>query len=130
MTFRGAPFYDTSALGPVSKRRVREDKDEPARCPFCREFLKFPEKVKTALGECMGGRCSCGAVYVLDPTGHNVGEAYLDALALAFGEAWNDASGDTYQEAVFQFDPRTYRLSPVQDIRRMDSTGKMVFIKK
>jgi hypothetical protein len=111
------------------KPRVREDKDEVAKCPFCKEFLKEPEHMETEMGECIGGRCNCGAVYCLDPTGHNVGEAYLDALVLAYGEGWGHASEDGYSEAVFAYDARTHRLSPVKEIRRLDSSGKIVFIK-
>jgi hypothetical protein len=109
--------------------RVREDKDEVAKCPFCKEFLKEPENIKTEMGQCIGGRCSCGAVYSLDPTGHNVGEAYLDALVLAFGEDWGQVAEGAYTEAVFTYNARIHRLSPVSEIRRLDSSGKIVFIK-
>ena len=40
----------------------------------------------TELGAIISGRCACGAVYVCDPTGHNVGEAYGDAIAFAKGD--------------------------------------------
>jgi hypothetical protein len=32
---------------------------------------------------CLGGRCDCGAVYVIDETGKDGGAALLDAQALA-----------------------------------------------
>jgi hypothetical protein len=32
---------------------------------------------------CLGGRCACSAVYVLDETGRDGGQALLDAQALA-----------------------------------------------
>jgi hypothetical protein len=32
---------------------------------------------------CLGGRCSCGAVFVIDETGREGGRARLDLLALA-----------------------------------------------
>ena len=81
------------------------------------------------VGQCIGGKCSCGAVYCVDPTGHNVGEAYLDALVLAFGDDWDQIAEGTYSEAVFTYDARTHRLSPVREIRRLDASGKIVFIK-
>jgi hypothetical protein len=111
------------------KPRIREDKDEVAKCPFCSEFLSEPEPIKTALGEGIGGRCSCGAVYSFDPTGHNVGEAYLDALALAYGEGWNRIPEDSYDEVVLQYDARTGKLSAIREMRRLEMTGKIVFIK-
>jgi len=85
--------------------------------------------MKTVLGEGIGGRCTCGAVYAFDPTGHNVGEAYLDALALAYGEDWNSVPADSYDELVLQYDARTGRLSPIREIRRVELTAKLVFIK-
>lgn len=111
------------------KPRVREDKNEVAKCPFCNEFFKEPERMETEMGECIGGKCSCGAVYCFDPTGHNVGEAYLDALVLAYGEDWGGVADDAYSEAVFAYDARTHRLTPVKETRRPDSSGKVVFIK-
>lgn len=108
---------------------MRKEKDEWARCPFCNEWLKVPEDIKTETGEFVGGRCGCDAVYAYDPTGHNVGEAYLDALCFACGENWAMLMpGDDYSEAVFNYDLRVHRLSPIKDIRR-DYSGKMVFIK-
>lgn len=112
--------------------RQREDKDETPRCPFCALLLREPENIKTAAGGFIGGRCECGAVYACDPTGHNVGEAYLDALEYASGEGRDIFSSlqsdEHYEEAVFNYDLRTHRLWNIKDIRR-DYSGKIVFIK-
>ncbi len=114
------------------KRRVREEKDEMARCPFCRALLNVPEDIRTASGDFLGGRCECGAVYVCDPTGHNVGQGYLDALAYACGDDWDKLnslnSGRDYSEAVLNYDVRTHRLLEIEDIRR-NFLGKMIFIR-
>lgn len=113
------------------KPRVREDKDETAKCPFCKELLATPGDIKTETGEFIGGRCGCGAVYACDPTGHNVGEAYLDALTYACGEDWECFNSldpeKNYREAVFNYDIRTHRLQDIKDIRR-DYSGKIIFI--
>ncbi len=112
-------------------RRVREEKDSAPKCPFCHELLDIPENIKSEGGDFLGGRCSCGAVYACDPTGHNVGQAYLDALMYAYGDDWDrlNSSGETdYSEAVFNYDVRTHRLTPVEDIRR-DFSGKIFFVK-
>lgn len=113
------------------KPRVREDKDETARCPFCKEPLKMPKEIRTEIGGFIGGRCSCGAVYACDPTGHNVGEVYLDALVYACDEDWNSFHSldpeKNYSEAVFNYDLRTHRLQDIRDIRR-DYSGKIIFI--
>lgn len=114
------------------RQRTREDKNETARCPFCRQEIKAPEEIKTETGGFMGGRCDCGAVYVCDPTGHNVGEAYLDALTYACGEDWMKFaslnSGENYREAVLNYDLRSHRLWETRDIRR-DYSCKIIFIK-
>lgn len=106
------------------KFRIREDKDAGPKCPFCERLLIMPETVKTATGEFVGGRCECGAAFACDPTGHNVGEAYLDAIMYASG-AGLDAD---YREAVFNYDINTHRLWHIKDIRR-DYSGKIVFVK-
>lgn len=112
--------------------RLREDKDEGSRCPFCNQLIKAPDSIKTEGSEFIGGRCDCGTVYACDPTGHNVGEAYLDALTYACGDDWdvfNSLSPDAdYREAVFNYDLKTNRSWNVKDIRR-DYSGKIVFVK-
>lgn len=114
------------------RNRVREDKDETARCPFCRQSIEAPEEIKTEAGGFIGGRCACGAVYVCDPTGHNVGEAYLDALTYACGEDWmkfeSPDPGEDFREAVFNYDLRRHKLWESRDIRR-DYSSKIIFIK-
>lgn len=112
--------------------RQRKEKNEAAQCPFCNEFLQIPEDIKTASGSFTGGRCSCGTVFVCDPTGHNLGEAYLEALLYACDEDWgvfNSLNADIrYDEAVFNYDLRAHRLWNTRDVRR-DYSGKIIFIK-
>ncbi len=114
------------------KHRVREDKNETARCPFCKGDINPPQEVKTETGGFTGGKCKCGAVYVLDPTGHNVGEAFADALSYACAEGsaefGSPGEGGNYLEAVFNYDLRTHKSWEVKDIRR-DYSGKIIFIK-
>ena len=114
------------------KPRAREDKDETARCPFCKAFIGAPEEIKTESGGFTGGKCQCGAVYACDPTGHNVGEAYVDAIAYACGGDWAGVgslnAGENYREAVFNYDLRAHRLWEVRDIRR-DYSAKIIFIR-
>jgi hypothetical protein len=54
-------------------------------CPFCWEWLppaRTLSDVFSAEG-CQGGRCGCGAFFVLDLTGRSGGQALLDAQVLA-----------------------------------------------
>lgn len=63
-----------------------------AKCPFCGNIFEIPCEIKAKLGNVFsGGRCSCGAVYVFDRTGHNLGEAYVDALVLSCDGDWDMA---------------------------------------
>ncbi len=92
----------------------------------------MPDNIKSESGDFLGGRCSCGAVYACDPTGHSVGQTYLDALVYACGDDWNrfnslDSEKD-YSEAVFNYDVRSHRMVEIEDIRR-NFSGKIIFIK-
>jgi len=113
------------------KPKVRQDKDESARCPFCSGTIPPPEAIRTETGEFTGGRCECGAVYACDPTGHNVGEAYLDALIYASGGDWNKVQSidaESFHEAVRNYDMGAHRMWEIRDIRR-DYACKIIFIK-
>jgi len=95
-------------------------------------MIRPPEEIKTESGGFIGGKCDCGAVYVCDPTGHNVGEAYLDALTYACGENFMTFdslnAGEEYREAVFNYDTRAHTLREIRDIRR-DYSSKIIFVK-
>jgi hypothetical protein len=54
-------------------------------CPFCWEWLPKPTVQPRSFSgsECRGGRCSCGAFFVVDETGKSGGTAFLDVQALA-----------------------------------------------
>jgi hypothetical protein len=56
-------------------------------CVFCREPVPRPEfrlDLFSSDGS-FGGRCRCGAVFVIDETGRSGGQAVLDLQALAAG---------------------------------------------
>lgn len=112
---------------------LREYRDyyRDARCPFCNEPIRMPSVIKTELGEVVGGDCNCGAVYTCDLTGHNIGEALLDALVFACDNDWNglfNLGSNDYDEAVFNYDINTHRTWNIRDVRR-DQGGKIIFIK-
>ncbi len=98
-------------------------------CPFCGKNITAPEKTKTDFGEIISGRCACGAVYVCDPTGHNMGEAYMDALAFAKGD-WKFAemsSDEDYLTNDMDYDLRTH--SRLYSKSTGQSGGKLIFVK-
>jgi len=55
-------------------------KRRPLQCPFCDNYLRNPIDLNFKSLEITGGICICGSVYVLDRTGHNLGEIMMDAL--------------------------------------------------
>jgi len=68
----------------MKKRRRLKTPSLRAGCPFCWEWLPTAEKLTTVFSsDSRGGRCPCGAVFVVDETGRLGGQALLDALALA-----------------------------------------------
>lgn len=100
-----------------------------AECPFCASFILRPEATKTDFGEILSGRCTCGAVYVCDPTGHNAGEAYMEAMALAKGD-WDLQCFDG--ETDYQTFDMDYDLNRHQRVytKGMGSvSGKLIFVK-
>lgn len=54
-------------------------------CPFCWEWIPTPKTQLNVFSPegCLGGRCECGAVFVVDETGKAGGQALLDVQALA-----------------------------------------------
>ncbi len=116
-------------------KKVREDKSvltEP-RCPFCNETFEPPEEVSTELGFLTGGTCKCGAVYVYDISGKNLGEAYVDALSYACKEDWDMAMSlepeRDYDEILFEYDADTHTIPFKSGDRFQNKSGKMIFIK-
>jgi len=64
---------------------VRAKRNKPrATCAFCLRKLKKPKQRDDVFSGdgAKGGRCACGASYVLDETGRSGGQALLDAMAL------------------------------------------------
>jgi len=78
-------------------------------CPFCGKTIIRPEDTQTEFGKVLYDRCSCGAVYVCDPTGHNTGEAYMEALALLKGNWDMDIldPGFDYEAEEMDYDLRS-----------------------
>jgi len=97
-------------------------------CPFCGKEIERPAVTKTEFGEVLSGKCSCGAVYVCDPTGRNAGEAYMEALALAKGD-WEigqlNQDGD-YRTSDIDYDLKTHQR--VYSGGRSVKSGKLIFV--
>ena len=73
--------------------------------------------------EVLGGTCrTCGAIFVVDQSGKNVGEVMVQALGMAADKLSKDFSemiaGEDYEDAILNYDWRTHRSSGI-------STGYM-----
>lgn len=101
----------------------------PAECPFCKKYINPPEEVTTEFGNVLSGRCNCGAVYVCDPTGRNVGEAYMEALAIAKGD-WNVhliGEGEDYMVKEINYDLKSN--TQIYSSSKQEIGGKLIFVR-
>lgn len=80
-----------------------------------------------------GGTCSgCGARYLMDPTGKNVGEVMMQGLALAAEQLSKDVAelvaGEDYDEVILSYDWRTHR-STGEPRNIMDRSGRLYVVR-
>jgi hypothetical protein len=114
-----------------SKFEGRNVVEKPA-CPFCYSPLERPEEARSS--NMPMGCCTCGAAYVCDVTGHNLGSALVDALVRACNgdsdKAWNLLPEEDYLERqVRDYDLETHRIvhGGVYQGRRI--AGTLLFIR-
>lgn len=103
-------------------------------CPFCRTPLARPRELQLRSAETVsGGRCAtCGALYLLDPTGRNVGEVMTQALAITAEELSRDLTeivpGEDYDDMILSYDWRTHR-SAGEATHHLDRSGRLYVIR-
>lgn len=109
------------------------ERDTVLRCPFCGEVAGVPVDIRTPFGdEIEGGYCDCGAVYVFDRTGRKLGEAFTEALVLAFDwdyDAAFSAPDGSYEEAVMRFNPRIRKFLEGEGSFN-DRCGRFYFVRR
>ncbi len=81
------------------------------QCPFCERPIEEPREIQSRFGSSIsGGRCECGAVYVYERSGHNLGDAYVDALTLAcegdMDKAWSLTPDKDYEILELTYNTR------------------------
>lgn len=125
------------------KRRKRKTDEERARategrssvlkCPLCGETPGIPSDIDTPFGgEVEGGTCGCGAVYVYDRTGKMLGEAFTEALVMAFEwdyDAAFSAPEGSYEEGVVRFNPRVTQFFMGEGDAR-DRSPRFYFVRR
>jgi len=109
---------------------------EEPRCPFCTEILPRPRELEPRrLGDFEYGVCKCGAVFVHDVTGHNLGAAMVEALGFACDDdwdmAWDLAPEDDYLDALIErYDSRSHMIYPLgHDFEGNPVRGALSFIR-
>ena len=85
-------------------------------CPFCSSLIMPPQEMVTRFGTTFTGwKCECGAVYVYEESGHNLGDAYVDALGYLCGndldKAWALIPEVDYEVREMTIDRRRNRFS-------------------
>ncbi|MGQ9499679.1 MAG: DVU0298 family protein [Dissulfurimicrobium sp.] len=78
-----------------------------ARCPLCDRLIERPMTMEPQrFSDFEFGTCECGAVYVHDITGHNLGAAFIEALGCACNDNWDMVfeltSGEDYQDVLLE----------------------------
>lgn len=120
------------------KVRARDDggdqgRSKVLRCPFCKGIPGVPADVPTPFGdEVEGGHCECGAVYVYDRSGRKLGEAFTEALVMAFEwdyDAAFAAPEGSYEEAVIRFNPRVGQFLDGEGSYK-DRSGRFYFVRR
>ena len=89
----------------------RGNADNVLRCPFCERDLDEPQEIMTRFGNMVsGGKCECGAAYVYERSGHNIGDAYVDVLGLAcdgdMDKAWTLTPEEDYEVKELSYNTR------------------------
>ncbi len=103
-------------------------------CPFCRTAFARPAELRlSAVETVQGGICQgCGAIYVLDPTGKNVGEVMVQAIGMAADRLSKQSADmvpdEDYEDIILNYDWRTHRSSG-EAKGFLDRSGRLYFVK-
>lgn len=101
----------------------------PLQCPFCDTYLRAPIDINVKGTELTGGICTCGAIYVLDRTGHNVGDVFMDALTfVSKGDIDKALSLDPedYESVEYDYDVHANTIGRTS---KTGKAGKLVFVR-
>lgn len=102
-------------------------KREIPTCLFCGRAIEPPIPRLTEIGEVIYGKCICGALYVCEPTGHNQGDALLDAMLLASPEGVENVDfGVNFELREREYDLRTHQYIYMKTSR---FHGRLFFVR-
>lgn len=104
-------------------------------CPFCGMDVGRPaEGVQRKMREFPMGFCECGAVYVSDATGHNIGAAMVDCLVSACNDQWDLAwelvPEDDYLTGMIEnYDDVTHQVVAKRNLDGRAVRGVLYFVR-
>lgn len=104
-------------------------------CPFCGQKVERAfDLPNRKMREFSVGRCSCGAVYSCDPTGHNVGAAMVETLVHACGDNWDLAwelmpEDDYLTGRVEDYDEETHQVTDLRHVDGRAVRGVLYFVR-
>jgi hypothetical protein len=104
-------------------------------CPFCGMDVGRPtEAAQRKMTEFPVGTCSCGAVYVCDTTGHNVGSAMVECLVYACNDEWDLAwelipEDDYLTGRLEDYDDITHQIVPKRNLDGRAVRGVLYFVR-
>jgi hypothetical protein len=104
-------------------------------CPFCGiDVGRARDAVQRKMTEFPVGRCDCGAVYVCDATGHNVGAAIVECLVYACGDDWDLAwelipEDDYLTGRVDNYDEITHQVVVTRELDGRWVRGVLYFVR-
>lgn len=104
-------------------------------CPFCgMDVGRATEAVQRKMTEFPVGTCECGAVYVCDVTGHNVGSAMVECLTYACNDNWDLAwelipEDDYLTGRVEDYDEVTHQVVAKRNLDGRAVRGLLYFVR-
>jgi len=104
-------------------------------CPFCGiDVGRASDAVQRKMTEFPVGSCDCGAVYVCDATGHNVGSAMVECLVYACNDEWDLAwdlmpEDDYLTGRVDDYDEVTHQVVATRELDGRWVRGVLYFVR-
>lgn len=104
-------------------------------CPFCGiDVGRARDAVQRKMTEFPVGRCECGAVFVCDSTGHNVGAAMVECLVYACHDDWDLAwelvpEDDYLTGRIDNYDEITHQVVPTRELDGRWIRGVLYFVR-
>jgi len=104
-------------------------------CPFCGIEVERPkEPIQRKMDEFKEGKCQCGAYFVCDPTGHNIGAAMVECLVHACHENWElawdlEPEEDYLTGLVEKYDDMTHQVVDTGNIDGRLVRGVLYFVR-